>query len=388
MSRRFDALDSLRGLLACLVVVFHFWGNGPLTTTTFVRNGFLAVDFFFVLSGFVIAANYETKLGTWDGVSRFLLLRLGRVVPLHLAMLAALLAVELLAWLKYPHLLHHVPFGPTRSPLALGTNALLLQGLGIHEGLAWNAPAWSISAEVWTYVMFALGSIALGRHRLRLLLWLLPACLLALALSPRGMDSTYDYGLLRSVVGFAIGVTCWRFFNAHRPAFGEAAASAIQAACALAAIGLLCVQPGPIHLSAPFVMGALVFAFALDAGRPAKALGAAPIRWLGERSYSIYMVHWPLLTVVEIVLDQVRNVAGVNLIGRMFAEGRMGNTYGRTPQEGMLLLAVFFVTTLAVSAWTYKYIELPARLWSRRRVGRATGEASVRQSPLVAAQTS
>ncbi len=89
---RFEALDGWRGVCACLVVLFHFNGYSPIYTAPLVRNSYLFVDFFFVLSGFVIAWNYGTRLGSWPEVRRFLVLRLGRVYPLHLFMLFLFLA--------------------------------------------------------------------------------------------------------------------------------------------------------------------------------------------------------------------------------------------------------------------------------------------------------
>src|SRR5437868_13481101 len=71
-ARRFDALDGWRGVCACFVVLFHFHGWGPLYTSSFVRGSYLFVDFFFVLSGFVIAWNYGNRLASWPDMKRFL----------------------------------------------------------------------------------------------------------------------------------------------------------------------------------------------------------------------------------------------------------------------------------------------------------------------------
>src|SRR5437762_9602227 len=82
---RFVVLDSWRGIAACLVALFHLDAYSHLYGVPFLRNSWLFVDFFFVLSGFVIAANYQQRLLEGFGVGRFLLLRLGRLYPLHFA---------------------------------------------------------------------------------------------------------------------------------------------------------------------------------------------------------------------------------------------------------------------------------------------------------------
>ena len=91
---RFEALDSWRGICACLVAVFHFHAYGFLYTSPFLRNFYLFVDFFFVLSGFVIAWNYADKLTSVQALKGFMILRAGRLYPLHLVTLAALLLVQ------------------------------------------------------------------------------------------------------------------------------------------------------------------------------------------------------------------------------------------------------------------------------------------------------
>jgi peptidoglycan/LPS O-acetylase OafA/YrhL len=66
-ANRFEALDGWRGICACLVVLFHFHGYSPIYSWGLIRNSYLFVDFFFVLSGFVIAWNYATRLDSWHG---------------------------------------------------------------------------------------------------------------------------------------------------------------------------------------------------------------------------------------------------------------------------------------------------------------------------------
>src|SRR6266576_119115 len=97
---RFVVLDSWRGIAACLVALFHLEAYSHLVYShlhgvPFLGNSWLFVDFFFVLSGFVIAANYQQRLLDGFGVGRFLLLRLGRLYPLHFAVLAGGVGLKL-----------------------------------------------------------------------------------------------------------------------------------------------------------------------------------------------------------------------------------------------------------------------------------------------------
>src|SRR5687768_3329218 len=98
MTKRFVALDSWRGIAACLIVFFHFrnFTYSHLASVDIINHAWLFVDFFFVLSGFVITASYQNRLEQGYSLRRFIFLRLGRIYPLHIFMLMAFLAFEFL----------------------------------------------------------------------------------------------------------------------------------------------------------------------------------------------------------------------------------------------------------------------------------------------------
>ena len=78
---RFEALDAWRGICAVIVVVFHFVAMVPssLERSLFIRNGYLFVDFFFVLSGFVLCHSYRGQIASLGDIKRFAIRRFGRV---------------------------------------------------------------------------------------------------------------------------------------------------------------------------------------------------------------------------------------------------------------------------------------------------------------------
>src|SRR5438128_9980059 len=212
-TNRFEGLDGWRGIGACLVVLFRFHGYSPIYTNAVVRNSYLFVDFFFVLSGFVIAWNYSDRLDSWPGVRKFLILRLGRVYPLHLFMLLCFVAWETLRLLSHTE----GTFTGPNSPSAVISNLFLVQSLGLHDSLTWNGPSWSISTEMWTYVVFALVCAWLGMRNWMLLMAALAAPVLLALLSKSGMDTTFDWGMIRCLFGFALGVACCRIYTLVAP---------------------------------------------------------------------------------------------------------------------------------------------------------------------------
>src|SRR6478672_10331259 len=96
LTGRLSTLDGLRGLAALLVVFYHIEWPNHLTNNNFVGNGYLAVDLFFILSGFVIFQNYAIRISSINDFRNFICLRFFRVYPLHFAILAWLSCMELL----------------------------------------------------------------------------------------------------------------------------------------------------------------------------------------------------------------------------------------------------------------------------------------------------
>ena len=368
---RFEALDGWRGVCACLVVMFHFHGYSPIYSWGLIRNSYLFVDFFFVLSGFVIAWNYASRLDSWHGVRRFLILRIGRVYPLHFFMLMCFLAYEGLKYLNGQGQSSPSPtFSGTTEPITLLSNIFLVHSLNLHDSLTWNGPSWSISTELWTYVVFALVSIWLGMRNWMLLLAAIAAPLLLLHLSKTGMDTTYDWGLVRCIFGFALGVACYRAHH-HWPRSQQLAGTrprlmtALECVVVAAVIGFVAMAgTSPWSFLAPFVFALAVLVFSVEGGLLSHVLRLPLLKWLGKLSYSIYLTHFIFVLVLP---GLVKRIIGRDLWTPMpLPTGQYVMAFGRDNLEGTLLYGVVLALTLAFSAFTYRWIETPGRDWTRR----------------------
>ena len=211
---RFTALDSLRGVAALGVVAYHVHGGGPLFQSWLARNGWLWVDFFFVLSGFVIAASYGARLAKGFSVTRFMLLRLGRVYPIHAAVLAVYVAMEIALYVFSPEGWSlRQPFAGHRTPLGLLLAALLLHAFRPDGSLIWNGQSWSISAEVWLYLAMALAWRWMGLRAWAVALAAALLALLALALEASRSVPVISVYMLRGLAGFGLGVACWQLWQ-------------------------------------------------------------------------------------------------------------------------------------------------------------------------------
>lgn len=367
---RFEALDGARGLAAILVMAFHIRAGSHLWDWPPIRHGNLAVDFFFTLSGFVIAHAYGARLGEAAQVGRFLLRRFGRLYPLHLATLAAMLLLILArSWFTKDGLV----FTDAYSLPALGANLLLLNGVGLLDRFTWNQPIWSISTEFWAYVLFAGVWIGAGRHAI------LAAATIALAgggwltlndLSPDPVEVVAGAGMVKCVFAFFTGVLTERLWRRLRPA-------AIWAWPALAAVMAVFWGWVPWSAAAGLIFAAFVLVMAQGRGMVASALTAPVVRWLGEISYSIYLVHGPVLFGVYLATGWAERHWRMAIWP--MADGTTtqigGPPWGPWALDALAIVYVGVVLILATLS--FRYIEQPGRAWFNRRADSRRFEAGL-----------
>lgn len=376
-ANHFEALDGWRGLCACLVVLFHFHGYSPLYTSPLIRNSYLFVDFFFVLSGFVIAWNYGDRLANWRDVRQFLVLRAGRLYPLHIFMLFLFLAWESAKLLLGDH--GALAFTGDNQPSTIASNIFLVQSLHVNDALSWNAPSWSISTELWAYVVFALVSATVGLRHWMLAAIAVAAPLFLLGVTRTGMDVTYDWGLVRCLFGFALGVACARLHRARglAPRLNGGLPASVVETLALVAVVWFVSSAGKSNWSllAPFVFAGAVLVFAAEQGLFSRLLQLRFFRWLGVLSYSIYLTHYFIVVNLPLV---VRRVFHVDLTRAMpLPGGGTVQAFGRNELEGTLWYLVVLALTVGFSAVTYRWIETPGRNFSRAWARRLAPQPAV-----------
>ncbi len=370
---RFEVLDSWRGICALLVSLLHMQVLSDFGTLPFFKNSFLFVDFFFVLSGFVIAANYEERLATGFGLGRFMLLRFGRLYPLYFVMLLAFVGFELLqvALPAFGAMGSSAPFSPPRQSIdTIVSSIFLLQTFHIYDFLTWNTPGWSIATEFWTYLVFGLVIVYFPRIRSVLfLVAIFAGSFFLLFASPHGMNTTYDFGMIRCVVGFSTGVLShwiWRKYLA-KIQIDKLIASFIE----FAILGITIAFISYLGLSssallAPLVFAAAVLVFAKEAGILSQVLHHKFFQLLGTLSYSIYMVHLFVATRLLNIAQLIQSKLHFNLLSTGMHEGAEVKLLGLTPLQGDLWAITMLVIVVGVSFISYHLVEVPGRNWFRK----------------------
>lgn len=289
-------LESLRGIAAISVALFHFRTNGHLDNP-FTTNAWLLVDFFFVLSGFVIALNYTDRLSTFSQVLGFQWRRFLRLYPLHLVMLAIFLGIEYAKYLAKIQggLEADVPLTTADEAFAVAANLFMIHAWVLSE-LTYNYPSWSISAEFYTYAIFA-AAIYLTRGRKNLLFPILSITIVALylLLKSTGLHTDNISGPTRCLYSFAIGVVVFHVFQLieHRLRLGSSAPGiALLVLCVLSVIRLGD-HTSSLDTLVPGLFGISVLVLNLT-GEQTSLIQLLSRRWLvylGTISYGIYMIH-------------------------------------------------------------------------------------------------
>jgi peptidoglycan/LPS O-acetylase OafA/YrhL len=380
---KFRALESWRGICAIGVVLVHFSGLNHFQDFPPVQNAGRGVDFFFVLSGFVLAHAYGERLRSSEAAVPFLIRRFGRLYPLHLFTLGALLVLEI-AKLGLMMSLHvgvgAEPFTQENSLVALGANLLLLNGVGLLHYYSWNGPSWSISTEFWVYLAFLAVCLA-GKPASR---WLALAIalltgglLLAINVVPWKLHVYDGLGLLRCVFGFFLGTLTHALYQRSRDSIERLPRGGEWLAVGLAALVFFDILPWPA-LTSPLAFAAIIWVFAFESGGFSRVLSTPAPLYLGTISYSAYLVHFPILAVLNGVCRVADRKLHLNLYvpttSAESADGLLLNFGSPWITDAVEVLYVLLV--IAVASGTYRWIEAPGRqyfngLATRLELGRA-----------------
>jgi peptidoglycan/LPS O-acetylase OafA/YrhL len=298
---RFHLLDALRGLAAVLVVTFH----APSLLNCFLTfpNGFLAVDFFFCLSGFVIAFSYEERLQKSLTLRDFLVVRLIRLYPLY----ALSIVIAFVRPLIGSHLIQQHHFSSSLAAL-VGMSILLVPNFLIPSAGAQlfplNTPAWSLFLEL--VANLAYGCLVLWRIA-RVALPLLCLASLGVLTFLAFHGSTLDYGTARQGIGFGFarvgfsftaGILLFRIFNRSSSRLNAAQSwlgSILAAGLLLAALmaSARWSSRGPFQLLIVAVLFPALVYLGASCIVPRKITGFCA--FLGDMSYPLYILHVPLM---------------------------------------------------------------------------------------------
>lgn len=338
-------LTGIRGLAAFIVVFYHIeayiapYFNQKLFTI--IQHGYLAVDFFFILSGFVIAFNYFDRLviPNKTKIYHFYLKRVARIYPLHLLLLLAYLSVPIV----------YIFFGKDLSTISGGNkfsidgfvfSLFLMQSWGIVENLTWNVPSWSISTEMMAYLLFPLMVTLLTYickkwHALGAVSALLIACFIIIFIF-KGTASIGDniqaLGVLRCVLEFFCGVCVWSLTKCQWKNFY----GIVMFYGGIIVFSLLMTTTIDDYYFVPLTMSMVILGSVIHKSPINNFFGNRSLIWLGNISYSVYLSHYFIRDWFKLLfLD--------------------------TNEASILWIVSYVVSVLIISHFLYTYYEMAAK---------------------------
>jgi peptidoglycan/LPS O-acetylase OafA/YrhL len=381
--RQILPLTGMRFFLALWVVIFHHTSatgilsapvaNAPSAVSGILRTGYVAVGIFFVLSGFILSYNYQ--LGQpWSRseIVRFGIARFSKIYPVYC------LGLLLIA----PVTLHYVNFSSApevRKQAAIAfANWALLQSWTHQWALTWNFPGWSVSAEAFFYVCFPFVGIALWRRSSYpailstvLILWLagLVPPLVVMAMSVHGLGDIFatsqpvesfwtnfiKFNPLLHLTSFCAGILFARFYILLRDSNHSLLGRGHILYLPGIVIGgtLLTFSPSIPHpllhngLLLP-LYGCVIVGLALGGGPVARVLSHPVLTLLGDASYSMYILHYPVF-------------AWLNA-------GPVRQKFSLSKMVGIGGMAIYLTILIAVSVLVFKTIEEPLHRLLKRRL--------------------
>lgn len=350
-----NSLQSLRGFFAIMVFLSHFIVNGA-GDRAYYNGGTMGVEYFIVLSGFVLCAGYELRIEKSRICYKdFMLRRLIRIFPLHLGCLA-LWSVVAYKFTQY-------------QASEIVPNLLLIQSWFpepyIYYGC--NTPSWCLSTLLFCYLMFPLLIRFYERsRRLFVASWgaLMAAYAVFLSTEALHLDEGAQTWLTRVIpvvrlLDFVLGMLLWQLFASLRATrfaakvrgwspsaktVAECVPVVLYAAAAYIASGLSFTWLSQAVWWIPTLAAILVFSLMDKAGGAlSRLLDSRALVAFGNASFCFYLLHMPLMNGMRRVL----NFAGLDI----------GN---------VSLFAVALITAIVVSLFVSRFIDVPIGRWLKR----------------------
>jgi len=361
-ARYIDSLTPLRGFAALWVMMFHIDGSLyyrnmgsllPRHLTGILSHGYLWVDFFFMLSGFIMAHVFGDDLAnnkSGQSVANYLWSRFTRIYPLHLFCLGLVILIAVL----YPIWIPNVRDDSWRTFMswaAIPSNLLLTHAMYQQAYLSWDIVSWSIGAEWWTYVATIPLVIALHRSKPVTGILVMAFCSLCLAglvyiLPHKNLDTTFSLGFCRCLFEFVFGLGLYRLYKAGW--LENAPTDGLLAACLGSLILIFHFQLNDLLILPVFSL--LILAASRNKGRFERLMRVPFAVYLGRISYSIYLVHGVVFSAFWFVLPWLC---------------RHFRLVGFSPLQKLAYVTAFVSLVLALSHFTYRFVENPARIYLR-----------------------
>lgn len=312
--RHISALTGIRGFAAIWVLLHHlvsqspFIGNNYHWVEVLAQKGWLGVDLFFILSGFVISYVYHDDFSdrlTYTAYRRFLILRFARVYPVHIFTTLALIPIYLTA----SYLFSYESLVNAFSLEKLLYSITLTNGIGIENSVGWNVPSWSVSAECFAYLLFPLVTWLVYSRQMSIFTCIYISAAILITTIMLGLlqsDMTqymlpWSGTLVRISAEFSLGCLLYNIYKQLPDQFYNHYAN-FAFACLILLIGLNLPSQWDFLFLLSFIF--LVFGLTNNDSLISSMMSHRVCIYLGEISYSIYLSHTIVFMVLGALYDK------------------------------------------------------------------------------------
>jgi peptidoglycan/LPS O-acetylase OafA/YrhL len=285
VNQRLLTLDAMRGLAAITVVFYHLEFIAP-----FAPSGYLAVDFFFLMSGIVIAKAYSERLNNGLGLTAFSIERITRLLPIYLiGLLVGTIRRIGQIFANHPDQLTWSQLG-----ISFAFNLLMLPSPSTNELSPINGPAWSLFFELFANVLWACLLFKLKKQMQILYVGFLGIALLASIHITGSANHGFNWdkiqtGTLRSLFGFGLGVLMAQHFSKDHVRDSKISLIAILALFFILIFDVPLKYRAAFDVIAIFIMFPIIARLGTIFNLPRTLHSTAVI--LGDISYPIYVLH-------------------------------------------------------------------------------------------------
>ncbi|MGX5848656.1 acyltransferase family protein [Mesorhizobium sp. PL10] len=295
-------LDAIRGVAAISVMLYHF--SPFLADGKVLPSSYLAVDLFFLLSGFVIAHAYDRKIENGMGLGTFVAIRLIRLYPLYLA--GTLLGFFYLLVKNRLIPAEYMPISEIGTMLTTGMLFIPLVSDAYHTIFPLNPASWSLFFELIVNIAYVAVFFLLSKRVLSVLIAVSLALLVVASIVAGTLDfgmtgKTIISGLPRVFFSFFLGVLLCRSMTRYQGSLGFVRGGWwVEAAIALTLMVFAIAPAGGARVA--YDLACIVFVFpalvVIGAVAPTAAGLSGLYGWLGRISYPIYIIHTPMLMII------------------------------------------------------------------------------------------
>lgn len=353
---------SLRGWAALMVVFVHFRyylhsSIDPDEITLYFYKGYLWVDFFFILSGFVMAYVYDIehpRRYSMRDTLHYLIARIARIYPLHfITLLATVLFFTLLALINWGSGKEACCLfdDSLRTAESLAANLFLIHSWGMFDWVTWNFPSWSLSAELFCYLIFAALLTINGDNRKLALVALSCTAVLFYCLciaTNSDVNDNFRLSTIRAASAFTIGMLLFLGRSAIST-LSERSLTCIQIVACIALF--LSLHFGVTDILVIGLMALIVLVTWEDRGYLCTCLDTRYIHTIGLLSFSIYMWHYL-----------------IQFIAKQDWESFTGLPVESSVAGSILFVAGMIGSTISIAIWSYRHLEMPTRKWINLRL--------------------